>query len=90
MDKIKGVWNGSILIPNQPLPVILTFNKTSGTISIPVQGLSDYALTSATLNDTDVFFEMDIQGQRITFDGKIAQDNITGTFTQQSQSFPFE
>ena len=90
LEKIEGVWNGSIQIPNQPLPIVLTFNKTSGTISIPAQGLSDYALRSVTLNDTDVFFEMDIQGQRITFDGKVAQDNITGTFTQQGQSFPFE
>lgn len=90
LETIEGVWNGSILIPNQPLPIILTFDKASGTISIPVQGLNDYALTSVTLNDTDIFFQMDIQGQPITFDGKVAQDNITGTFTQQGQSFPFE
>ena len=90
METIEGVWNGSIQIPNQPLPIILTFDKASGTISIPAQGLSGYALTSVTLNDTDVFFEMNIQRQRITFDGKVTQDNITGTFTQQGQSFPFE
>ncbi|WP_318614719.1 alpha/beta hydrolase family protein [Sporosarcina sp. YIM B06819] len=90
LEEIEGVWNGSIQVPNQPLPIILTFEKTSGTISIPAQGLNDYALTSTTLNDTDIFLEMNIQGQRITFDGKVAQDSITGTFTQQGQSFPFE
>ncbi|WP_313234666.1 alpha/beta hydrolase [Sporosarcina ureae] len=87
---IEGKWNGSILVPNQPLPIILSFNKISGTISIASQGLRDYPLTNVTLHDTDVFFEMNLQGQRITFDGKVAQDNITGTFTQQGQSFPFE
>lgn len=90
LEKIEGVWNGSIHIPNQPLPIALTFDKTIGTISIPAQGLSDYALTSVTLNGTDILFQMDIQGQRITFDGQVAQDNIMGTFTQQGQSFPFE
>ncbi len=89
-QNIEGVWNGSINIPNQPLPLMLTFDENNGNISIPVQGLSNYPLTGVTLNDSEVFFEMNIQGQRITFDGKIDQENITGTFTQQGQSFPFE
>lgn len=90
LEMIEGVWNGSIMIPNQPLPIILTFDKTTGMISIPVQGLSDYPLTSVKMDGAAVFFEMDMQGQHITFDGNVAQDNITGTFTQQGQSFPFE
>ncbi|MFJ7934001.1 serine aminopeptidase domain-containing protein [Sporosarcina sp. NPDC096371] len=90
METIEGVWNGSINIPNQPLPIILTFDKTSGKISIPAQGVSDYALATVTLNETELFFEMNIQNQRLTFDGKVEQDKISGTFTQQGQSFPFE
>ncbi len=90
LEIIEGVWNGSITIPNQPLPIILTFKKNNGAISIPAQGLSDYPLTSVKLNEADIFFDIDIQGQRLTFDGKVEQEEMTGTFTQQGQSFPFE
>ena len=90
LETIEGVWNGSITIPNQPLSIILTFEKNNGTISIPAQGLSDYPLASVTVNESDVFFDLSIQSQRITFDGKVEQEKMTGTFTQQGQSFPFE
>ena len=90
LESIEGLWDGSIIIPNQPLSIILTFEKNNGAISIPAQGLSDYPLTSVTVNESDVFFDMTIQGQTITFEGKVEQEKITGTFTQQGQSFPFE
>ncbi|KAA0956002.1 lysophospholipase [Sporosarcina sp. ANT_H38] len=90
LESIEGLWEGSIIIPNQPLSIILTFEKNNGAISIPAQGLSDYPLTSVIINESDVFFDMAIQGQPITFDGKVEQEKITGTFTQQGQSFPFE
>lgn len=90
LENLEGLWEGSIIIPNQPLSIILTFEKNNGAISIPAQGLSGYPLTSVTVNESDVFFDMAIQGQPITFDGKIEQEKMTGTFTQQGQSFPFE
>lgn len=90
LESIEGVWEGSIQIPNQPLLIILTFEEKSGRINIPVQGLNDFPLTSVTLNDLDLYFDMNIQGQQITFDGEIEQEKITGTFTQSGQSFPFE
>jgi len=90
LEMIEGVWNGSINIPNQPLPITFTFEKENGTISIPAQNLSDYPLTSVKLNNSSLFIEMDIKGQRITFNSKVEQEKISGTFTQQGQSFPFE
>lgn len=90
LENIEGVWEGLINIPNQPLTIIVKFEKGNGTISIPVQGLSDYPLTGLKLEDADVFFDMGIQGQKLTFDGKVEQEKIMGTFTQQGQSFPFE
>lgn len=90
LEKIEGVWEGSINIPDQPLPIIVKFEEDKDTISIPVQGLSDYPLTSVKLDQSDVFFNMNIQGQKLTFDGKVEQEKITGTFTQQGQTFPFE
>ncbi|WP_156889847.1 alpha/beta hydrolase family protein [Planococcus lenghuensis] len=34
--------------------------------------------------------DIQIQNQDLTFEGKIVQETITGTFTQQGQSVPFE
>lgn len=90
LESIEGVWEGSINVPNQPLPIIVEFGADKGTISIPVQGVNDYPLTNTKLNGADVFFDMNIQGQKLTFDGKVEQEKITGTFTQQGQNFPFE
>ncbi|MEK4484070.1 alpha/beta hydrolase [Psychrobacillus sp. FSL H8-0484] len=90
LKNIEGVWEGSINIPDQPLPIIIEFEADKGTISIPVQGLSNYPLTNVKLNDSDILFNMDIQGQKLTFNGKMEQEKISGTFTQQGQAFPFE
>ena len=90
LKNIEGVWEGSINIPDQPLPIIIEFEAEKGIISIPVQGLNDYPLTNVKLNESNVLFNMNIQGQKLTFDGKVEQEKITGTFTQQGQAFPFE
>ncbi|MFD6440735.1 alpha/beta hydrolase family protein [Peribacillus sp. NPDC060186] len=90
LKAIEGTWEGEIMIPNQPLPIIVHFTKKDGTISIPVQGLNKFPLTSVKLNKSDLFFDMKIQNQHITFDGKIDQEKISGTFVQQGQEFPFE
>lgn len=90
LENIEGVWEGSINIPGQPLPIIVEFEADKGRISIPLQGLSDYPLTNMKLNESDLSFDMNIQGQKLTFVGKTEQEKITGTFTQQGQTFPFE
>ncbi|MFJ7684026.1 alpha/beta hydrolase family protein [Peribacillus butanolivorans] len=90
LKAIEGTWEGEIMIPNQPLPIIVHFTKKDGTISIPVQGLNKFPLTSVKLNKSDLFFDMKIQNQQITFDGKVDQEKILGTFVQQGQEFPFE
>lgn len=90
LESIEGIWNGSINVPGQPLPIILTFENEKGTISIPAQGLVDYPLASVKLDGSDISIKMNIQTQLLTFVGTIDQEKITGTFTQQGQSFPFE
>ncbi|MBO0996709.1 alpha/beta hydrolase [Bacillus sp. SD075] len=90
LKAIEGRWEGEIKIPNQPLPFIVHFMKENGTISIPVQGLNEFPLTSVKLSKSDLFFDMKIQNQQITFDGKVDQERIAGTFVQKGQTFPFE
>lgn len=86
-ENIEGVWEGSIHIPNQPLPILLKFQGNNGMISIPAQGLDSYPLTNVNLIDLYLLFNMNIQGQLLTFDGEIKEDKITGTFKQRGQTF---
>lgn len=90
MEDITGTWEGSIQVPNQPLPIIVKFEEDGGTLSIPVQGLSDYPFSTVEFNDPDLMFDLNLQGQRIVFDGKLEDEKISGDFTQMGQTFPFE
>ncbi|WP_082625389.1 alpha/beta hydrolase family protein [Cytobacillus dafuensis] len=90
LKSIEGKWEGSIQIPNQPLPIIVQLSSKGGTISIPVQGVYQYPLSNVKLTDSSLSFAMDIQGQHISFNGKVEGEKIKGTFKQQGQSFPFE
>lgn len=90
LGSIEGVWNGTINIPSQPLLVSFTFTKEAGTISIPSQGLQKYPLASVELKGSDLVIQMTLPGQQITIDGSVGKNKISGTFTQQGQSFPLE
>lgn len=47
---LKGKWNGEINIPNQPLAIEINLeDEQSGTISIPIQGVTDYPLSTVEL-----------------------------------------
>jgi hypothetical protein len=92
-ETLTGEWNGSIEIPNQPLPIIIEFDheeELTGTISIPVQGLQNYPLSTLKLENNELLFTMEMQGDYITFDGEVDEETISGTFTQHGQSFPFQ
>lgn len=91
-EAMNGKWTGSIEVPNQPLDITVNLNKDdewSGTISIPIQGIEDYPLSSVSVNGTDVAFFMEIQGQQISFDGELKDDVLEGDFSQHGQTFPF-
>lgn len=90
LKKIEGNWEGTIQVPNQPLPISVTFGSQNGAISIPVQGISDFPLTAIDFADPDLHFEMTIQNQKLVFEGALDGDTIAGTFAQQGQTFPFE
>lgn len=92
-DSLSGEYQGLIQVPDQPLNIQVTLEKEKewiGTISIPVQGIQDYPLSNVNISDPDVYFAMIIQGQTLTFTGERENETITGTFTQNGMSFPFE
>ncbi|EMF47928.1 hypothetical protein B481_0471 [Planococcus halocryophilus Or1] len=90
MVKIEGDWQGAINVPGQTLPVKVTFMEQTATISIPVQGITNYPLTNVRFDDPFLYFEMNIQNQKLIFDGSLQEEMIDGTFTQQGQVYPFE
>ena len=70
---LDGYWEGKIKVPNQSLSIIVEFEEEDGKLSIPVQGLNDYPLTQVKVDDSRIFFEMDIQGNILTFDGQFEE-----------------
>ncbi|GAB3046314.1 alpha/beta hydrolase [Virgibacillus ainsalahensis] len=93
METLADSWSGSIEVPGQPLNIVVEFandEELTGTISIPVQGLQNYPLSIINVEEESIFFTMEIQGQSISFDGKVDEETITGDFKQNGQTFPFE
>ncbi|PAV30731.1 alpha/beta hydrolase [Virgibacillus profundi] len=93
MESLTGFWSGAIEIPNQPLDIQVDFenkDELTGELSIPIQGVQNYPLSTIKMEDMNIVFTMEIQGQYITFDGNLEDEKITGTFKQNGQSFPFE
>ncbi|MFC4713416.1 alpha/beta hydrolase [Planococcus dechangensis] len=87
---IDGTWEGTIEVPEQAIPIVLTFADDSGSLSIPSQGVTNYPLSTVKIEDPSVAFDVDLQGQRLLFEGQLGTETIAGTFTQQGKSFPFE
>ncbi|SHH10352.1 alpha/beta hydrolase [Virgibacillus chiguensis] len=92
---VAGYYEGAIEIPNQPLGIEVTLQKQdselSGMMSIPVQGLLDYPLTTVKQDgEKAITFITKVQNHFISFEGEIEAEQITGTFKQNGQSFPFQ
>jgi len=94
-DSLTGGWEGAIDIRGAKLTVITQFNSTEegykGTLDIPQQGAQDIPLQNIRISDGDsVQFEFMAGMGMASFEGSIQGDNITGTFHQNNQRFPFE
>ncbi|MGI2329150.1 hypothetical protein [Planococcus sp. YIM B11945] len=70
--------------------IIVEFGEDDGTLSIPLHGLSDFPFLTVEFNDRDLVFEINLQEQRLVFAGKLEDGKISGNFTKQGQTFPFE
>ncbi len=91
---VRGRWEGTILIPGQPLVVKIDLEPNedswSGTIDIPAQGASGLPLVDVTVNGDDLQFTIqDVPGAP-TFAGAFADGVISGEFRQGPARFPFE
>ena len=88
-----GVWQGQIDIPGQPLDVTVTLDRAqadwSGAIDIPAQGAEGLPLEGVTVDDQTVSFAIAGVPGAPTFSGTIDGNDMTGTFAQSGQEFPF-
>ena len=92
-EGLDGIWQGTLVVGPTELRLVLKITKaTDGTFSGKMDSLdqeaSDLPVSSITLKETRVEFEMrTIQG---SYDGKLNQDKseITGEWTQSGQKMP--
>ena len=96
-DRVAGHWEGQIDIPGQPITVKvdLAVNDSDwrGTIDIPAQGAKDLPLSNIHVveEDDDVRVKFSIRGVpgNPTFNGKLQDSAISGTFSQGVATFGF-
>lgn len=87
-EALLGKWRGMIEIPQSPLEIILNLKESSGSLSVPAQGISDFAFESIKYNESDVAITINLGGSLIKIAGKLKNETIEGTFTQNGQSYP--
>ncbi len=96
-DRVTGHWEGQIEIPGQPIIVKIDLttndNEWTGTIDIPTQGANDLPLSDIQVVEEDgsVQVKFSIRGipGNPTFDGKLQDSTISGTFSQGGATFGF-
>jgi uncharacterized protein len=90
-----GLWHGAIRLPNGELNIEVKLDQANGSwtgvISIPAQGLKDYALHSVKVAGSDVGFVMPKVPGNPTFHGTLSMDGqkMEGDFTQGNAKLRF-
>ena len=91
-----GHWEGSIEAPGQPLVVMVDLAEDdgawSGTIDIPAQGGDDLPLSGVSVDGETgaVRFTIDGVPGEPTFEGTLADGEMTGEFRQGPARLPFK
>ena len=96
-DRVVGHWEGQIDIPGQPITVKvdLTTNDSDwrGTIDIPTQGAKGLPLSDIHVVEEDGSMQVKFSIRGVpgnpTFDGKLHNSAISGTFSQSGATFGF-
>ena len=96
-DRVAGHWEGQIDIPGQPITVKVDLSVKdrdwSGTIDIPPQGAKDLPLSDIHVVEEDGSLKVKFSIRGVpgnpTFDGKLQDGAISGTFSQGPVTFGF-
>ena len=87
-----GAWHGAIDIPGVALQIEVVLHATpawSGQISIPAQGMKNYALAEVKVEGAEVAFSLPGIPSDPRFKGQLGLGVLDGTFTQGGRTFPF-
>ncbi|NJL29634.1 MAG: serine hydrolase, partial [Thermoanaerobaculia bacterium] len=93
---VDGHWRGSIAVPTGELAIDVDLATTggalSGDISIPIQGLHDFALADLAVEGSDIRFKLPGIPGEPSFEGTLSEDGstISGTFRQGGAELGFE
>jgi pimeloyl-ACP methyl ester carboxylesterase len=91
-EALVGDWQGEIGPGILNLGVIVHFkldNKLTGRIDIPAQQSMDVPLEILEVTESNIRFAIQGVPGQPTFEGRLEQDTLSGTFTQSGQSLPF-
>lgn len=90
---VAGHWEGAIEIPGVKLGVAIELKLEggvwTGSIDIPMQGARGLPLGGIAVTDSTVTFRLPGVPGDPTFDGRLADGKLAGTFRQAGQQFPF-
>lgn len=90
---LEGTWEGAISVQGQQLGITLRFTKKdggyAGTIDIPQQNAYSIPLTGIFLEDNAARFILPSNPVQAVFQGEIAGDDMSGSFTQGGASGTF-
>ena len=90
-DPLAGTWRGTLTVPGAALTIVFHFAATEdgsygGTMDSPDQGAAGIPLGSVTLADEQVVAT--VPSAAGEYRGQVADDSLTGTWSQAGQSFP--
>ncbi len=93
VEPFDGHWEGSISLPTGELVIKVDLtqqgNALAGTIDIPLQGAAGLPLDRFHIEDDGVRFLIKGVPGDPTFNGKLANGEISGDFVQGGASYPF-
>ncbi|MQY21245.1 alpha/beta hydrolase family protein [Nocardia macrotermitis] len=89
-DALAGDWTGTLEIPGQPLPLGISLDGDSGSLTVPVQSLFEHPLAEVVVSPEKVAFTIPGLPGAPTFAGRYDPSDavITGTFTQAGHELP--
>jgi len=87
-EQFIGKWEGNIETPNGALPIIVELKQDGGTLSVPIQGISNLPLNKVTYSGNKVSVSINLNGSAIAINGTLKDDQIEATFQQNGGSFP--
>ncbi len=90
---LSGHWEGEIALPTVALQVMVDLTPTGdgwqGTIDIPMQGAKGLALSDISIEGTTARFTISGVPGNPTFNGKLEEGELRGTFTQSGVELTF-